>query len=755
MGRRLSLFCCSCLPRKQRDNLSSRALYLDQDSSGHDEYYSDDDNYNYNYNFNDDRMDDENNGRSGGYYSSHSALLTNLKLGQPTTMKNNFSQPKDYYWYHNNNSNSNSNGNRIRSSNDNDNDNDNPPWPSKFTNGHFSRLSTPTGERKSNVFRGFTSSPGHMDESDESDTENINDSSSPSSSCQGFTRPYKDSSSDDDTDHESDVGGVHRNKINKINSNNNRTAIHAQTHFEPYEAQVNNDNNDTTSPGGMSHTRLLTSLAGKRTRPPRNPQGKMVWMHTDDDNDDDDGEQDAKEVIDVDALIAEQERITRELAEQEEALKQEEESAIAAKRLAAIQAAEKRGLLRFDGEQLLVLSSSDNGLPPNDRNSGYSNNGQGAITIQQQPSTKEQMSASAASSYVGGIDSLNQELKMMTFEVSSTTNRVKDRRVLRDGSTTSMSRSRERRQRHSPARTASTPSLVKTPTSITTSTSTSTSTTDPSAMSPLQVLGNITSFFKKADGDMRGEQNNNNNTFSSDDASFSDQEQALSKSSRSNNNTSNSNTNNLNMIVHSRHTHPVAKTKSASAHAPQAILTDHVSAIDATHDINVNKGYYATATATSTSISQGVTSVVIEEESGEQAYPTHLSNNTDATPDKLIDQPYKQNSNTGEQYPTDPYNNPPVVTKANKNEKEEEKNQMASGFKLQDPVQLAQTGGEGPPERIFSTITSLFNTGSTFVGGFFGGGGGGGEGRGGRDGGVHGQHAHGHSDDDSIDDYNF
>ncbi|KAG0346325.1 hypothetical protein BG005_000839 [Podila minutissima] len=381
-----------------------------------------------------------------------------------------------------------------------------------------------------------------------------------------------------------------------------------------------------------------------------------------------DGEEDAEEVIDVDALIAEQERITQQLAAQEEALRQEEEAAVVSKRLAAIRAAEKRGLLRFDGDQLVIESSSAESKD--------------AMAIQQ---TKSQMSSSTASSFVGGIDAFNQELKMMTFEMSSSNNK-KDANTAKerqDNTWETVSRSSSTsRAKEKPARSASSPSVTRVSAGVSTSTSTSTSTgTANQAINPRDVLNNITSFLKKVDGVIAGEGS------SSDEASFSDQEQALSKSKRVN-------------------------TPSSAPHGPQSLVgasSDTNKPAQGPQSLTHTKStsHYSTATATATK----VTPVAIEVESSEQ-YPTNPFNTASDDRD--------------ESYPADPFNNPSLPKSAQEPIKRQTPGSMPKITSLGST--MAKTPAPSPPkasgqsEHMFSTFTSLFNTGSSFVGGFFGGG---------------------------------
>ncbi|KAG0281457.1 hypothetical protein BGZ95_003492 [Linnemannia exigua] len=315
----MTLLCCSCLPRKQRDNLSSRSLYPDQDSSGHDDY-SDDDNYDH--------------------YPSRLETLGN---------------------------NSNSNHSNYN------------PWPSSFSNGRFSRGGNAPHQRKPNPFRTAYHDSDGDDDSDDEAVANRNDGGGQrKGKGMGFTSfaPYRDDSDSGDSADalgeeqagEEDrrlpkepktMGSSEPKDESSSSALQNPTRIHAKMDISPYKVF------DTVS---TAHpiTTATTTRGGRPLRPPRNPQGKMRW-HDGDSDDNEDGAADAEEIIDVDALIAEQERITRELAAQEEALRQEEEATVLTKRLAAIRAAEKRGLLRFEGDQIVI----PNGEKAQDDGSGY------------------------------------------------------------------------------------------------------------------------------------------------------------------------------------------------------------------------------------------------------------------------------------------------------------------------------------------------------------------------------------------------
>lgn len=277
MGRRLSLLCCSCLPRKQRDNLSSRSLYPDQDSSGHDDYSDEDD-----------------------YYPSH-AQLESLAPSSSSS-----SQPYSNSFRNNNN-----------------------PWPSGFSNGRFSKQSSRgSQQRKPNPFR----TPYHDDSDEEGDGGeggggSINDTGGGGGSRDkgvGITSfaPYRDDSDSDDAENgsgaeaedeergdrrlgrEIKMGGSREPKDESTSNGHghshggsalqNPTRVHAKKDVSPYRVF---DSSSTTT---------TTSTRARSARPPRNPQGKMRWHDGDISSDNEDGEADAEEVIDVDALIAEQ-----------------------------------------------------------------------------------------------------------------------------------------------------------------------------------------------------------------------------------------------------------------------------------------------------------------------------------------------------------------------------------------------------------------------------------------------------------------
>ncbi|KAF9148508.1 hypothetical protein BG015_009748 [Linnemannia schmuckeri] len=496
MGRRLSLLCCSCLPRKQRDNLSSRSLYPDQDSSGHDDYSDEDD-----------------------YYPSH-ARLESLAPASSSSSSNPYS-------------------NSFR--------NNSNPWPSSFSNGRFSKQSSRgSQQRKPNPFR-----TPYRDDSDDNDDdeagEGNNNGGGRGSGNKGIGittfAPYRDDSDSDNGGEVEDGEDRHLRREPKADGSGepkdesssnghgnsalrNPTRIHPKMDVSPYRVFDSVSTPSGAAAAGFLKPQLTstTMTRARSTHPPRNPQGKMRWHDGDSNTDNEDGEADAEEVIDVDALIAEQERITRELAAQEEALRREEEAAILSKRLAAIRAAEKRGLLRFEGDQLVIPNGDHNNLA-----ASTSTNSKVIVipsqgrTVQEhdddgkQRIARERTTSSGASSFVGGVDAFNQELKMMDLDMNTSRNTEKAAARPSTITTTTSSTSTS-------TSTNTGPSLRRTvSTGVSTSTSTSTNSTPTVAINPREVFNNITSFLKKVDGVIAGEDD------SSDEASFSDQEQVLGK----------------------------------------------------------------------------------------------------------------------------------------------------------------------------------------------------------------------------------
>ncbi|KAF9962326.1 hypothetical protein BGZ72_007379 [Mortierella alpina] len=631
MPRRLSIF-CSCLPRKQRDNLSSRALYTDQDSSsGLDDYSGDEDDYHDRY-------------RNGP---------ARLEALRPSMSRDSSS--------HN-------------------------PWPSGVSNGRFSRQanhhqqqhrhSSSLGSRGSNTqrtpnpfraeepYRDDTSSDDDGDENERGDIVARASSSSSSRTKRSIFKPYRDDESDEDAEE-----------------------LREHQHTAPLAGQEVQDAARMYPKMEYAPYRVETAVSTSRTKPrrtPRNPQGKMTW-HDEDEDKLGHGSADAEEVIDVDALFAEQERITRELAAQEEALRKEEEDLIQKKKLAAIHAAEKRGLLRFEGGQLVIPSSGNNN---NSNNNNSSSSAPHSSVSEQDQSMRqegdetnlsgrsqrlvpmERTTSSAASSYVGGIDAFDQELKLMSLD-------VKDHHHQREVSTGSPSLAS--------TSTLTTKSLARHPVAVRTvstgvSTSTSNFVVSPTLnINPRGVLNNITSFLKKVDGVIAGE--------SSDEASFSDQEQHFDKN---NNNNSNSNNNN------SRTSEPGTVRKG-----PQGMVP-----LDSSGS-RQNTGGYSTSAA-----------------EGEQPIMRTVAVNVD---------PLEEGGHSDDTviYPTDVFNGP-SETMSGRTSPTGSSSTLASrassikNRSMEGPepgvAQAAQapsappSGSAAASERIFDTFTSFFNSGSSFMG---------------------------------------
>ncbi|KAF9362792.1 hypothetical protein BGX34_005472 [Mortierella sp. NVP85] len=484
MGRRLSMF-CPCLPRRQRDNLSSRAFYPDQDSSG----YSD----------NDDHDNDHDHSYSAQY-----------------------PRPLSYFQQHH--SRTEDHSSITHPNHDNSNNNNDNPWPSNFYNGRFSRQVNRSYEgesgrnsprRPNNPFRTLSQDKGGR----ETDT--------------GITsfEPYRDDHEGyDDDDEEEDE---HQKLLKGPPSS--RSKILPKMDFPPFRVKTafsNVDDNGTHHSLQEVRAPIAVSLSTQpraKRRSPRNPQGRMLWKDHDDNDDNHDGMADAEDILDVDALIAEQERITKELAKQEEALRKEEEAAIVAKRMAAIRAAERRGLLRFEGDQL-VIPGSDNSTDSTSSSSDivhevnkYAHQGQGntrkkgtvqedgnwnySRRIQEMQHGEEEgiiahpmdgttvSTSSAASSYVGGIDAFNQELKMMTLSVDAHRSKDSKQATLTSSQMTSTA-------------TTTSPSQTRPRTVSTSAASTSNGASLPSPgtmISPRGVFSSVASFLKKVDGVIAGE----------------------------------------------------------------------------------------------------------------------------------------------------------------------------------------------------------------------------------------------------------
>ena len=199
------------------------------------------------------------------------------------------------------------------------------------------------------------------------------------------------------------------------------------------------------------------------------------------------------------------------------------------KRLAAIRAAEKRGLLRFEGDQLVIPNGDSNNNTmgtstksmdiaiPSQSRTVQKHDGEG----EQQRLVKERTS-SGTSSFVGGVDAFNQELKMMDLDMSVSRNNEKA--AARPSTITTTTSTSTSTLTSTSTSTSIGPSLRRTvSTGVSTSTSTSTNSTPTVAINPREVFNNITSFLKKVDGVIAGEGD------SSDEAAFSDQEQVLGK----------------------------------------------------------------------------------------------------------------------------------------------------------------------------------------------------------------------------------
>ncbi|KAG9072523.1 hypothetical protein KI688_000294 [Linnemannia hyalina] len=659
MGRRLSLLCCPCLPRKQRDNLSSRSLYPDQDSSGHDDYSDEDD-----------------------YYPSH-ARLESLAPSSSSS-----SQP-----YSNNNS----------------------PWPSGLSNGRFSKQSSRgSHQRKPNPFR----TPYHDDNDEEGDGREAGDGASNGGGSGGGVirdkgvgitsfAPYRDDSGSDNGGsgsgaeaegeeredrrlrRELRMGGSGEPKDESTSNDHghggsalqNPTRVHAKMDVSPYRIFDSSSSTTTTT------TRVRSA------RPPRNPQGKMRWHDGDISSDNEDGEVDAEEVIDVDALIAEQERITRELAAQEEALRREEEAAILSKRLAAIRAAEKRGLLRFEGDRLVIPNSDSNNnmtstitksksiTIPSQSRTVQEHDGEG----KQQRLARERTTSSGASSFVGGVDAFNQELKMMDLDMSAS--RSTEKTAARPSTITTTTSTSTSRSTSTSTSTNTGPSLRgAVSTGVSTSMSTSTNSTPTVAINPREVFNNITSFLKKVDGVIAGESD------SSDEATISDQEQVLGKG------------------------------RAKLARGPQE------SRVHGPEETGALKSKVVVAgTVEAPTVQRAATPVPFDaanqgedDDNNEQPYPEDPFNTQ--TSDPLDD-------NNNSRSRRDPHASKERITPDSPGAEKKEtagetKHKAAALPEPASPVSpvspiyghLSESVAAVVPERVFSTFTSLFNSGSSFMG---------------------------------------
>ncbi|KAG0205826.1 hypothetical protein BGX28_002606 [Mortierella sp. GBA30] len=626
MSKRLSIF-CSCLPRKQRDNLSSRSLYPDQDSSGPEDYYSDDDD-------DDDDTDYGNNSRP--HYTR--ARLESLGRSREISGQ-----------YH--------------------------PWPSTFSNGRsFSRYNNSSrsdserknGQRKPNPFSApyqddydDTDQEGQELEQQEVEGEDRNLSARRKETRHTIFKPYRD----DDSGSDGDDDAVHdhttlKSELKEVESGHSQDLkiYPKRLEYAPY--------NVVGSSFGLSADEHASPR--KVVRKPRNPHGNMTWH--DDDKDEDKGGADAQEDIDVDALIAEQERITRELATQEEALRKEEEALILKKRLAAIRAAEKRGLLRFEGDQLVFTNKDDSdastipSIITTEKEQyvqeNYEWNGSGRSLLGRPPLER---SISAASSFVGGTDAFNQELKMMTLDIKN----VKDTMPIQPTPTASTA---------SPSTSAG----VKKTVSTGVSTSVSTSTGNQSLnINPRDVLNNITSFLRKVDGVIAGESSGS----SSDEATFSDPKQDTNK----------------------------RRVTAQTTNGPQGVIPSG----DARQ--RSHSGEFSRLTAESAQTSRTFAHNTESLEPGRlQPYPSDPFNTSEGDPSDDALRPadafnHLSDNTNGQAMPT----SPPSIEGSRSR-----RSSITSKQTVDDIESEAMSHPSVPAasERIFNTFTSFFNTGSSFIG---------------------------------------
>jgi len=255
---------CPCLPRRQRDNLSSRAFYPDQDSSG----YSDN--------------DDHDNDHDHSYSAQYPRPLSYFQQQHHSRTED---HPSSTHPNHDNNNNNNEN-----------------PWPSNFYNGRFSRQVNRSYEgesggrnsprRSNNPFRTLS----HDKDGRETDT--------------GITsfEPYRDDHEGyDDDDEEEDE---HQKLLKGPPSS--RSKILSKMDFPPFRVKTAfstvDDNGTHHSLQEVRAPIAVSPSTQPRTKPrsPRNPQGRMLWKDHDDKDDNHDGMADAETILDVDALIAEQ-----------------------------------------------------------------------------------------------------------------------------------------------------------------------------------------------------------------------------------------------------------------------------------------------------------------------------------------------------------------------------------------------------------------------------------------------------------------
>ncbi|KAG0046409.1 hypothetical protein BGZ83_008422 [Gryganskiella cystojenkinii] len=369
MGRRLSLF-CPCFPQKQRDNLSSRSVYLD-DSSGPEDYTDDEDDH--------DLIQEQRQQQQLRHQSSRARLQSFLAQSSSSSSSPYTKRTTQ------------------------------PPlenaWPSTLSNGRFSRYSSHVErQRKPNPFQ----------------------------------EPYRDD--DDDEEEEEDGGGGDSDDRRRRRERRKRV-----TAFESYHDDDSEEGDEPGSKGIIDNslrihakeatvsTPHLVSLApvAQRMRVPKSRQRNLFSSDEENEVEEVAEDEDAEEVIDVDALISEQERIARQMTAQEEALRDKEEAAIVAKRKSAIRAAERRGLLRLDEDddqwprkKVVVGKSLGSGEFEDD---DLWNRPARVRQTQEVPTRSAAApTPSMASSFVGGEDAFDQELKMMTLDLKNKGNKRSD-----------------------------------------------------------------------------------------------------------------------------------------------------------------------------------------------------------------------------------------------------------------------------------------------------------------------------------------
>lgn len=359
------------------------------------------------------------------------------------------------------------------------------------------------------------------------------------------------------------------------------------------------------------------------------------------------------------------------------------------KRLAAIRAAEKRGLLRFEGDQLVIPNgdSNSNATSTSTKSKGIAIPSQ-SRTVQEhddegrhQQLTRGRTTSSGASSFVGGVDAFNQELKMMDLDMSAS--RSTEKAAARPSTittTTSTSTSTS-------TSTGTGPSLRRTvSTGVSTSTSTSTNSTPTVAINPREVFNNITSFLKKVDGVIAGESD------SSDEAAFSDEEQVLGKGRA-----------NLARGPHESRDHGPEQTGALESKVAVA------------------------ATVETPTVQRAVTPVPFDaanqeedDDSDEQPYPADPFNTQ--TSDPLGDN--SDNSNRRDPHASKERITPDSPVAEKKEMAGETKPKATASPAPESPVppvspiygHLSESVAAVVPERVFSTFTSFFNSGSSFMG---------------------------------------